>query len=542
MPELDQKLLNSPEDHLLLEPAPEERLREQIEALRREVEDLKKKGNDKGKQNHPDEPKRPQRRTLWIIGAVLLVVLLAAFFLGWLPSHNREKKLEQEAQAEANALPQVNFVLAQNSAPTEELLLPGTTEALTDAPLLARADGYVTKRFVDIGDRVKKGQLLALIAAPDLDQQVAQARAQLSQGEAALREATANLQQGHANEALARLTAARYDSLVRRGAVARQDNDTQQANYQAQLANLEALNHAVTVADENVASANANLQRLIALQGFERVTAPFDGVVTLRNTDVGAYISTGLTLLFRVAQTDVLRTYINVPQPNAPTVHLGQEAQLLQPEFGARQIIGHVTRTADALDPSSRTLLTEVQVQNRDNFLHPGMFVQVNLKNVRTNPPILIPGDSVIADSNGTRVAVIRDAHEVEVQPKQADSGTGDDKKSGGKKKSQPPPKPQKAWEGTIHLQQVEVGRDYGAATEIYAGLKAGDRVIVSPNDSVAENAKVQGLQTKAILDVQTGTAASKPNANSEKLQPERGGEKPSPQPSNMDKKRGPGY
>ncbi len=479
-----------------------------------------------------------------------MVLLLAAFFLGWLPHHRREKQLAQEAQQEAHALPEVNYIVAQNSARTEELMLPGTIEALLDAPVLARADGYIVRRLVDIGDHVVKGQLLAVIAAPDLDQQVVQARAQVNQSEAALKQASANLLQGRANEALAKVTAARYENLVRRGAIARQDNDTQQAAYQAQVANLEALDQAVSAAAENVASARANLQRLIELQSFEQVKAPFNGVVTLRNTDVGALITTGSTLLFRIAQVDRLRTYINVPQPNAPSVRAGQEAQLISPEFGAKQVIGRVTRTAEALDPTTRTLLTEVQVANTRGDLRPGMFVQVNLKSPRENPPMLIPGDALIPGEKGTQVAVIRDAHRVQVQPRPEESGgkksqqaSQDKQKGQGQQGDQARRKPQEGVVGTIHLQQVQVGRDYGAATEVYSGLSPGDRIVINPNDAVRENVRVQGIPTKANLDVVNGApGATPPNASSERLAPEPSAEKPSREPSKMRKNRGPGY
>lgn len=573
MSDADPKLLSVPEEAPLLEASPEEKLKKEIDSLRSELEQLR----DKEKKKAPDKPERPRSRTLWMIGAALVVVLVAAFFLGWLPYRSREKRIREEAKTEKHALPQVNYVLASMSSKDEELLLPGTTEALVDAPVLARADGFISRRLVDIGDHVKKGQLLAVIAAPEVDQQVVQARAQVSQSEAALKQAGANLQQGRANEALAQVTASRYDVLVRRGAVSRQDNDTQQATYQAQVANLEALNQAVSAATDNVSSARANLQRLLDLQSFERVTAPFDGIVTLRNTEVGALITNGSTLLFRISQVDRLRTYINVPQPNAPSVKVGQKAELISPEFGAKQVIGTVTRTAEALDSATRTLLTEVQVENAKRDLRAGMFVQVNLKNLRTNPPVLVPGDALITGTNGAQLAIIRDARpvppqQVEQEQKQREQAgeTGGEKanrkskdKDGSKKggsetkgqanKSNDPAgeggdqnggrKPKQVVAGTIHLQPVQVGRDYGAAIEILSGISAGDRVIVNPNDDVNENVRVEGILTKANLDVQNGAPGAKqPNASSEKLQPAPSGERPSKQPSKTNKSRGPGY
>jgi len=522
MIDADEKLLPPREEAPRIEAPAEERLREEIEALRRELKELKEKNGAR----HDTKAARPRGRTLWLIGIAFLILLVLAALLGWLPRHLRAKELEKESRQEKQALPQVKFVRAQSSAGADELMLPGTTEAITDAPILARADGYVAQRFVDIGDRVRKGRVMAIIAAPDLDQQVAQARAQVAQAQSALKQADANLQQGKANEELARVTAARYEHLVARGAVARQDNDTQQTNYQTQVSNVSALAEAEGAASQNVESARANLRRLVELQGFERVTAPFDGVVTLRNIDVGALITTGTTLMFRVAQTDRLRTYINVPQPNAPSVTVGEEARISAAEFGDHDFPGRVTRTAQALDPATRTLVTEVQVPNPDGKLRPGMFVNVKLQIQRVSEPILVPGDSLIVDAAGAHVGVLRDVKRVPPPSRN----------NNGKSKGE-------TIDGTVHLQNVTLGRDYGAATEITAGLSQGDLVIVNPNDNVREGVRAQATETQAILDVESGSPAQrKQNVNSEKLQKQPGAEPPPKRPSEMKKKRGPGF
>lgn len=512
MPETGENLLAPPPEHILLDQPADAKLRAEVDELRREVARLRQK--DEKKHTGEGKSQRPRGRTLWLIGIALAVVLVLAFFLGWLPHRNREKTLRNEAKQEQQALPSVNFIRAGKSGATDELTLPGNTEAITDAPILARSTGYVEKRFVDIGDHVKKGQLMAIIAAPDVDQQVVQARAQLSQSEAALKQSNASLQQGKANMELARVTAVRYENLVLKGAVARQDNDTQQANYQAQVSNVGALAEAENAARQNVEAARANLQRLIELQGFNRVTAPFDGVVTLRNVDLGALISTGSTLLFRVAQVDRLRIYVNVPQPNAPGVRVGETAMLLTPEFGGRSFEGRVTRTAGALDPTTRTLLTEVQVENHSGELRPGMFLNVKLMDTRSNPPILIPGDSLMVDSTGVHVAVLQDVQ-----------------------------KQGKGVAGKIQLRQVSIGRDYGASTEILSGVAPGDMVVVSPNDEVREGVRVMGTETKANLDVQNGSPQQqKQSANTEKLQPQPSAVQVPKQPSKTNKKRGPGF
>jgi RND family efflux transporter MFP subunit len=405
----DQKLIEEGHPPILLESS-EQRLQKEVDDLKKQLEDSKKKD-----EKHEDaKPEHPKPRTLWLIALALLAVMLLAFLVGWLPHHRQEEQLKKESEAEQHALPKVSFIWAEKSSPVHTLMLPGNVEALTDAPILARADGYVRKRYADIGDHVKKGELMAELEAPDLDQQVRQGRAQLSQADAQVKQSTAALEQGKANEELARVTAVRWDNLVKKGAVSRQDNDTYQANYKAQIANSASLTQAVAAAKENAGSAQANLNRLLELQSYEEIRAPFDGVVTERNVDVGALIGTGSTLLFRVAQVDRLRTYIYVPQNNVGGVQVGQPADLFSPEISSSTFTGIVTRTSGALDPSTRTLLTEVQVPNPQHRLMPGMFVQVNLKTDRGNAPILIPGTAILVRSNGTFVGVLTNFHKVD--------------------------------------------------------------------------------------------------------------------------------
>jgi RND family efflux transporter MFP subunit len=269
-----------------------------------------------------------------------------------------------------------------------------------------------------------------------------------------LERANAALEQGKANESIAKLTATRWDNLVRRGAVSKQENDQYQAQYQAQAANVRALERAVDAAKGNIAAMQANVGRLSEMQGYLKVRAPFAGVVTLRNVDVGTLVNTGSTMLFRIAQTNLLRTYLNVPQASASDVHVGQTASLATPELPDRKFSGAVTRTANALDPSSRTLLVEVQVPNPENKLLPGMYVEVDLHLPRKDPPLLLPSDTLLVRPDGTQVAVL-------------DSNNA------------------------VHFQHVIIGRDYGSQIEVLSGLRAGQRVIANPNDSVQEGVKV---------------------------------------------------
>jgi RND family efflux transporter MFP subunit len=266
--------------------------------------------------------------------------------------------------------------------------------------------------------------------------------------------AEAALEQGKANESIAKVTATRWDNLVKRGAVSKQENDQYQAQFQAQSANVRALERAVDAAKGNIAAMQADLARLTDMQGYLKVKAPFAGVVTLRNVDVGTLVNTGTTLLFRIAQTNLLRTYLNVPQSSASDVHVGQMASLATPELPERKFSGAVTRTANALDPSSRTLLVEVQVPNPEGKLLPGMYVEVDLHLPRKDPPLLLPSDTLSVRPEGTMVAVL-------------DSNNA------------------------VHFQRVTVGRDYGSQIEVLSGLSAGQRVIANPNDSVQEGVKV---------------------------------------------------
>jgi RND family efflux transporter MFP subunit len=337
------------------------------------------------------------------------------------------------------------------------LQVPGNIQAITEAPILARAEGYVLRRMVDIGDRVQAGQTVAEIEAPEMEQQVRQSKANLQQSRAAVDQALANYNQGKSDTELARVTAQRWTSLASKGVVSRQENDQYQSQYQSRLAGLEALEKAVGVQRSNVAAAEANLARIERMQTYLTVKAPFDGVITLRNVDVGALVNAGSTLLFRIAQTGTLRTYLNVPQAQASSVRPGQTARLSVSNLPGRQFVGRVARTANALDPASRTLLVEVHVPNGDGALLPGMYARVELSSPRADAPLLIPSDALIGRGDGMQVAVVRQDHRV-------------------------------------HLQTIEVGRDFGDRLEVAGGLSEGDMVIANPGDAVRE-----GLEVKPV-------------------------------------------
>jgi RND family efflux transporter MFP subunit len=242
------------------------------------------------------------------------------------------------------------------------------------------------------------------------------------------------------------------------GVVAKPDNDRYQADYQSAVAGVQALQEAVSVARSNVAAAEAALARLERMQSYLTVKAPFDGVITLRNVDSGALVNTGSTLLFRIAQNGTLRTYVNVPQSHASSVKAGQTAQVSVSNLPGREFAGTVVRTANALDPATRTLLVEIHVPNPDGTLLPGMYARVELMSARPGAPLLIPSEALIVRAEGTSVALVR--------PDQ-----------------------------TVHVQKIEVGRDYGDRMEVMSGLREGEWIIPNPGDTAREGVKVEPVK-----------------------------------------------
>src|SRR5271156_1584187 len=352
--------------------------------------------------------------TTWRKQLALAVILGAAaaavYFLGYLPRERTTKRLDAAAAVRRVTPPLVNAAVVKRAAPSTELLLPGNITPITEAYIFARAAGYLKQRYVDIGDHVGAGQMLADIEAPDLDLQVSQSRAALAQAQGQLGQAQATLDQLTATRDLAVLTWDRYKILTAKGAVSRQDGDNQSTAAKTSEANVVAQQKTVRAAEEDVRASQATLDRLVTLQHYERITAPFGGVITARNVDGGALISaTGSSLgparsnaagpsdvpsggeIFRLAEISRLRVLVAVPQTNAPGIRVGQNATVTVQQNPNQSFKGKVTRTSSSLDAQSRTLLTEVDVENVKGVLLPGMYAMVSFTTDRADPPFLVP-------------------------------------------------------------------------------------------------------------------------------------------------------
>ncbi len=373
----------------------------------------------------------------------------------------RESALRAEADAQRKEVPRVDVIRVARGSGKTTLVLPGTMQAVTEAPILARADGYLKRRLADIGDRVRTGQVLAEIDAPELDQQIQQAQAAVAQAQAAVEQAAAGLVQGKANRDLARITAERVKTLTEQRVASPQERDQSQAQFAAQDASVQAAEKAVAAQQSNLSAVRANLARLQAVDAYRTVKAPFDGVITQRNVDVGALVSAGSTLLYRVAQTGRLRTYVNVPQSSVSAVRVGQSASLRVSNLPGRSVRGTVARMAHALDPATRTMLVEIDVPNADGALFAGSFANVELTGVEADPPIVVPASALVFRADGAQLAVVRP-------------------------------------DDTVHLQKVTVGRDYGDRLEIVAGVEDGTRVIAVAGDTAREGEKVVPVDRSA--------------------------------------------
>ena len=440
------------------EPLKDESIEQQ---LRRQVEDLKRQLRER-EEAHAGSPAHPPAGEIWkpsgvTISALVLglaVLLIGAFFAGYLPLQRRDASVRAEAQEHGKDLPRMEVMRVGRASNQSELTLPGTLQAVTEAPILARADGYLKSRLVDLGDRVRAGQPLAEIDAPELDQQILQAQAAIDQAQASLEQAEASLEQGKSNRNLAKITADRYKTLLEQESVSRQDNDQYQAQLVSQNANVQALEKAVSAQRSNLAASKANLARLQQVTGYRVVKAPFDGVITLRNVDVGALVSTGTTLLYRIAQSGTLRTYINVPQENSGSIRLGRT----RPPDSVELSGAAFPRQGYAYGECSRSGKPHDAGRNR-RAERGWRAVARHVRGSRfkwrcTQPAPLVPAQALLIRSAGAQVAVV-------------------------------------APDGIVHLRKVAVGRDYGDRVEIVQGVEEGATILNAPGEEAQEGARI---------------------------------------------------
>jgi len=402
---------------------------------------------------------RTGRRGLLVFFAVIGVLVAAAVVGGILPRLTRQKALLAAAENQSEQRPIVEVAIARAAPPRSTLDLPGDMQALVDSPVFARVDGYLRTRLVDYGDRVKAGQLLAEIDTPELDQQIRQARATLSQSQSALNEVKADLDLSKANQNMARLTVERWRRLAKGGVVARQEADQKEADFEVTEAQVARAQASIATTQENVRANEASLHRLEEMKAFARITAPFDGVITSRNVDPGWLINSGnggaARELFHIAQIQVLRIFVNVPQTNVASMHPGEIAELRVQELPGQVFSAKVARIANALDAASRAMLTVLEVPNPRGVLMPGMYAQVRFSTGRAEAAVIVPGDTLILGRQGPRVAVVAPDHR-------------------------------------IHLRQIRIGQDSGSEIEVISGLSAGEVVVANPSDAVRENALVE--------------------------------------------------
>jgi RND family efflux transporter MFP subunit len=403
-------------------------------------------------------PRSPLRALVFFFG-ILTVLIGAGIFFGMGPRRAREQALYAASKSDGAQLPLVNVVAARPAPAHMELELPGELQAQVESPIFARVDGYLTKRLVDYGDRVRAGQQLAEIETPELDQQIVQAKASLSQSQSMLKQLQANRTLAEANLRLADVTYNRWKHLTDRGVFSKQETDQKEADLGVRKAQLEASEAAIITGSDSIRAAEANLRRLEQMKSFARVTAPFEGVITARNVDIGTLINSGnggpAREMFRMAQINTLRSFVNVPQANVGAIHDGQSAELRVQELPGQVFQARVDRTTNTVDPTSRSMLTVLQIPNPRGVLKPGMYAQVKFSIDRAAAAVLIPGDTLVVGKQGPRVAVVgTDRH--------------------------------------VHYRSIRIGQDSGAEIEVTGGLQSGERVVINPNDSVRENAMVE--------------------------------------------------
>jgi len=388
-----------------------------------------------GVQMEPEYHEHPHKKggRLFIILFLAVIVLVAFGALTLFQRRTQYQALAKET--EALAIPTVAVMHPATESGEEDLVLPGTMQAYVESPIYARTSGYLKKWYRDIGSRVRQGELLADIDTPEVDQQLMQARADLNTAKA--------------NARLSEITATRYGELIKTDGVSKQEVDNAAGDFEAKRA--------------TVQSSEANVRRLEELESFKHIYAPFSGVITRRNVDTGTLINAGnggaSQQLFFLAQTDPLRVYVSVPETYAPSIHAGLSAYLELTQYPGQKFQGKVVRTAEAIDPGTRTLLTEVDVPNHDGALLPGGYAQAHLQVKVTGARLVVPVNALLFRSEGLRAVAVDANHRT-------------------------------------HLKQLTIGRDYGTTLEVLQGLDASDWIVLNPADSLEEGQEVRVKET----------------------------------------------
>jgi RND family efflux transporter MFP subunit len=391
----------------------------------------------------PSPPAKRSGSGRRLLGLGVLVLSMAAVALGVSRHYEQHRQVTNTAEQQANFVPNVRVEQVAQHHGKLHVSLPGTTLAFEAANIYARASGYVLKRYVDIGDHVKAGQLLAEITAPEVEAQIAQYQNSLQQAQATQR-------QNEAQRASTQVTSKRISILANEGWATKELGDTDWYNYQAQ-------HHATTAAQYNAAAIEQQLKYYNQQKIYQQVVAPFDGVITQRNIDVGSLITadaTSGTSMFSMVHSDVIRVWVYVPQDDAFGVSPGVEAVIRVPTMPNLTFHGQVTRIANALQPGTRTLLTEVDIPNPDGALQPGVYCTVELEIPRKSPALIVPASAIIFNQNGMQVAVVED--------------------------------------GVAHLHKIAITTDYGTEVQVSEGVKNGDQAILQPPVNLADGDKVQ--------------------------------------------------
>jgi RND family efflux transporter MFP subunit len=412
--------------------------------------------DESGESSHaegpPPEAKPLRRSTLVIGGLVVLAIAIVVLATGLIPRVHARKQLRETT--DELAPPTVSVSRPTEAAPSQEIVLPSNTQAFIEAPIYARTSGYLKSWYFDIGARVKKGQLLAVIEAPEVDQQLAQAKA--------------DLQTTLANAHLATVTADRYSNLLKSDSVSQQDTDNAVQASAAQ--------------NESVKAQQANVQRLQQLVDYEKIYAPFDGVITQRNTDIGQLINAGNggapALLFNEADIKKLRVFVNVPQEYTQEMRGGSPAYLVLPELPEKKFFGNIARTSSAIDPTSRTLNVEVDLENKAGELLPGAYAEVHFPVKSPRSTFLLPVGALIFRSEGLQVAKVVNGDHAQLVP-------------------------------------IVPGRDYGNEIEVISGLSANDEVMTNPPDSVTDGIVVH-VAKPANPQPASSVASASPGAESQ--------------------------